>query len=731
MNVITILDIISTIGFSAAFVIVCRLGKNLLEPSCKLFLCLPLVVYILVGLSNCLEHGNITAYFDSYEDYFELLFTPFFLFFIFSFKIHCEVDERKQAEEDLRKSKNFLQSIIDGFPESLMVINPDYSIALANRSVRESIREKEQAVNCLNCYQINHNLNTPCDEAEYPCPVRQVLATKAPARVTHTHHYKKDGNEIIVDVIAVPLLDDAGNVIQIIQSSRDITERKQAEEERIRLSTAVEQADEAMTIVGSDGIIQYVNPVSEQLMGYSRDELIGKNMLDFERSSDQQQRYKEIWEAINRGSVWGGHVTEKKKDGSNCKLYVTVSPVRDQSGKITSFVSIGRDITKETELEEQLRQSQKMEAIGTLAGGIAHDFNNILAAIIGYTELSLADSLDGKTVRSNLEQILQSSMRARDLVKQILAFSRRSGHERKSLELHSVIKEAVKLLRASIPTTIDIRLDTNVQDATVMADPTQIHQVIMNLGTNAADAMQENGGVLEMKLSQVALNAETVKAFHDLQPGTYVKLAVRDTGPGIDPSVVDRIFEPFFTTKKIDRGTGMGLAVVYGIVKSHGGDITVESEAGKGSTFHVLLPKAENAIKEKKAGVKSLPTGNEHILFVDDEDVLVDVGKKILESLGYNVIAEKRSAEALETFRNDPDKFDIVITDQTMPDMTGYDLAKELIRIKPDVPIVLCTGFSENVSSEKAKAVGIKEFLMKPINRKNMAETIRKVLDDK
>ncbi len=388
-----------------------------------------------------------------------------------------------------------------------------------------------------------------------------------------------------------------------------------------------------------------------------------------------------------------------------------------------------RDITERKKMEAQYRQSQKMEAIGTLAGGIAHDFNNILAAIMGYTELSIEDSARGISVQHNLDQILKSAIRARDLVRQILAFSRKDMEARAPLQVSPLIKEAIKLLRATLPATIDIRETISRQSGLINANPTQIHQVLMNLCTNAAHAMSENGGVLEIGLSSVFLAERQAADYHDLPEGAYVKVTVSDTGTGIDPHFIDRIFEPFFTTKEFGKGTGMGLAVAHGIVKSCGGDIWVRSNPGKGTTFDVLLPELTDAALEAAPEPPPLLTGTERILLVDDEKMLLDVGQSMLKSLGYQPTVMLSSKSALEWFQKDPDCFDLVITDMTMPHMTGDKLAEKLMHIRPGIPVIMATGYNEKISEEIVRALGIKALIMKPFNRREISQTIRSVLD--
>jgi PAS domain S-box-containing protein len=377
-------------------------------------------------------------------------------------------------------------------------------------------------------------------------------------------------------------------------------------------------------------------------------------------------------------------------------------------------------------LEAQLRQAHKMEAIGTLAGGIAHDFNNILGIIMGYAELALLKISGDDPLTENLQQVIRASHRAKDLVKQILTFSRQSEYTPQPLQPALIIKEVLKMLRASLPSAIEIRSNLT-SNSLVEADPTQIHQVIMNLCTNAGHAMRENGGILEVSLRDVEFRDSSHHP--DLFPGSYVQLSISDTGHGMTPEVRERIFEPFFTTKGIGEGTGLGLSVVHGIIKSYQGAITVYSEPGQGTTFNIYLPRLEDRISPETQAVIFFPGGKERILFVDDEEALAELGRQALEHLGYAVVSRCSSVEALKAFAAQPEHFDLVITDQTMPQMTGTKLAQELLRLRPDLPIILCTGFSESISAERAKEIGIKDYIMKPLVISELAKTIRRVLD--
>ena len=390
-------------------------------------------------------------------------------------------------------------------------------------------------------------------------------------------------------------------------------------------------------------------------------------------------------------------------------------------------------LTEETiereRLEGQLRQSQKMEAIGTLAGGIAHDFNNILAAIIGFSEMVEEDIPLGKPSVQHVQRVINAASRGRELVQQILTFSRKTEHARHPVSLSSVTNETVQFMRATIPATIDILLDSGPTSDTILATPVEVQQILMNLVTNASLAMQQQGGILHVSIADVDLEPDSPVLEADMAPGEYLRLVVSDTGTGMTPDVVERIFEPFFTTREVGQGTGMGLAVVYGIVKSLHGNIQVESEQGVGTTFNVFFPKVRTDAIAETLSTEQSPGKRERVLFIDDEEFLVEWGQSLLERLGYEVTAMNDSTEAFETFSSDPSQFDLVITDQTMPGITGLNLAREILKIRPDIPVILCSGHSDAVTLDTLKEAGITEFLMKPLARKELAEIIRRVLD--
>jgi signal transduction histidine kinase/ActR/RegA family two-component response regulator len=419
---------------------------------------------------------------------------------------------------------------------------------------------------------------------------------------------------------------------------------------------------------------------------------------------------------------------EKARDELEDRVKERTAELERANRQLAHELKVRKSIEQErARMNAQLQQAQKMEAIGTLAGGIAHDFNNILSAVIGFTEIVLIDLPDKSAMGRNLAQVLKAGYRARDLVKQILAFSRQTEQEKKPIHVKLITSEALKLLRASLPSTIEIVRELKT-DAMVLADPTQIHQIVMNLCTNAGHAMARNGGTLTVTLCDCALDTQQADVI-GVTAGEYVCLMIADTGCGMPPEVVNRIFDPFYTTKNKDQGTGMGLSVVHGILVSYGGGIDVYSVPDQGSQFMVYLPVFKTSVSHKSETAPPLLTGNERVLFIDDEPFQVDMVSQILTRLGYQVEAISDSVEGLNLFANRPDAFDLVITDMTMPKLTGTQLANELLKIRPDIPIILCSGFSEAMARESAKIKGIRAYLMKPIVMEQLATTIRQVID--
>jgi PAS domain S-box-containing protein len=489
----------------------------------------------------------------------------------------------------------------------------------------------------------------------------------------------------------------------------------------------VDQAREGVAIITPEGLIDYVNPAFKRISGVDWQGTRGQSYYDV--LADEGFR-KKLQMCAAREETCSGRIT-RKRDGQPLELDVTFAPIRSESGAVINYLAVERDVTQEVRLEQHLRQMQKAEALGTLAGGIAHDFNNILNPIFINTELVLLDAPEASPMRPPLQLVLEAAERGKGLVKQIITFSRQKEHEAKPLKAEPLVKEALKFLRASLPSTVEIREKIERETKFILGDPTQVYQVVMNLCSNAAYAMREQGGMLEVSLAEVEVDEDMARLHPDLNPGPYLRLTVSDTGVGMTKEVLERAFDPFFTTKKPGEGSGMGLSVVHGIVRNAQGAITAYSEVGKGSTFNVFFPGVEAEESSVKVFPEPVATGRERVLLVDDEEVQVQSVRNMLERLGYTVVARTDSAEALSLFRKDPRAFDLVITDQTMPQLTGARLAEELLRIRPDLPVVLCTGFSEMVDSDAAKALGIRQFLMKPFSLRDMGETIRRALERK
>jgi PAS domain S-box-containing protein len=556
-----------------------------------------------------------------------------------------------------------------------------------------------------------------------------ILSGRDVAAVIH-RIVKKNGEIRWVSNTPVPCYDGEGNLLSYDGLVKDVTDRVLAEKEQSRLVAVIEQTDQGVMITDARGVVQYVNSAFEGMTGYRREEVIGRKPSILSSGYHTREFYRDLWAMISRGDTWSGQIICKKKDGSIHHVQTTISPMRDEKGRITNYVSVRRDITQNLLLQDQLRQAQRMEAIGTLAGGIAHDFNNILAAVLGYSELLLDEIPREGSAPEHLKQVIKAANRAKDLVHQILTFSRKVAQELRPVQVHTVVLEALKLLRASLPSTIEISEDVDADSGQVLGDASQVHQVIMNLCTNAYHAMREKGGVLSILLRRVNLERRQDQNPGGLPKGAYVRLTVRDTGHGMSKDTRERAFMPFFTTKPVGEGTGLGLSVVRGIAIGLGGAITMESEEGKGTSFDVYLPVLEMSLIEEAPGAKALARGNgERILFVDDEAMLSSLWFRRLSSLGYEVVVKCDAPEALAEFGAAPKRFDLVITDQTMPQITGLELAARILRICPDVPIILMTGYSDTVTPEMVSEKGVRELVMKPIMAADFSQIIRRVLD--
>jgi PAS domain S-box-containing protein len=515
-----------------------------------------------------------------------------------------------------------------------------------------------------------------------------------------------------------------------------VQQAHRAAEEKLRiLSAAVEQSPVSVIITDAGGDIEYANPKFTEVSGYPLDEVVGQNPRILKSGEMPAEAYRGLWEAITAGHNWQGEFHNKKKDGELFWERASISPIRDPEGKVTHFVAVKEDITGHKRMEEetraleaQLRQAQKMETIGTLAGGIAHDFNNLLQAIIGYGGMGLEDTPPGSRTHRHLRHILTAAESARDLVRQILTFSRQGIVERRRVRIDRVVNEVIALARATLPATIELRHAIDPECHQILADVSQIHQVAMNLCTNAYHAMRADGGVLEVSVGNVIITPELAAAHPRLAPGPYVRLRVADTGAGIDPIHLDRIFDPFFTTKGPQEGTGLGLSVVHGIVATQGGDIVVASEPGRGTTFDVYLLPAEADAATDETAAPQESTGNEHVLYVEDDPELAGLVEEILQRLGYRVTLSGDGAAALATILATQDSFDVVITDQVMPGLTGIGLAEKLRVARPSLPIILVTAFSDAISHDRLEELGIRTLIRKPVLAGELSDAIRRVM---
>ncbi len=642
----------------------------------------------------------------------------------------ADITERKQAEQALRESEEKYRSIIEFIGDAYYEVDLAGNMVFCNDATcRISGYTREELIG-MN----NRRYMDDATAKEVFKIFNKVYRTGEPASLSGWRFIRKDGKRIMVETQVSLVRNADGNPCGFRGYSRDITEKKKADaalvESEAKYRTVIENVKEGYYEVDLSGNMTYCNDAMCRMLSYSRNELIGMNnrrYMDEGTSAHVFRTFNSVYRTGDPVTVHGWRFLTK--EGTTRLVDTSVSLVKDSDGKPAGFRGIVRDVTERERLQMQSMQAQKMEAIGSLAGGIAHDFNNILYAIMGFTELALEEVPEDTVLRSNLETVLKSGHRAKDLVNQILAFSRQSRQEKRMVNVVPIAKEAIKFLRASLPSTIEIMRQLEPELRPIVADPTEIHQILMNLCTNAGHSMREAGGFLELTIENVDLEEADITLAPEIVPGPYLRMTVRDTGTGMAPEVVKRIFEPYFTTKPKGEGTGLGLAVTHGIVASYGGTVRVDSEIGKGSTFQVYLPSVEaQARRERRTADTAIPKGSERILFVDDEPTITRMAKRMLDSLGYSVVSLTSSLEALEFFRTRQDEFDLVITDMTMPRMTGIELVQEIRKMGSKIPLVLCTGFSELIPPNR-ETLGIDELIMKPILKKDMAEVVRRVLD--
>jgi PAS domain S-box-containing protein len=631
--------------------------------------------------------------------------------------LQAEVTHSHFIEADLSKQKETLQTLIDNIPVMLCFYDAAGRAKLTNREFGRLLGWSKGEAEDLDI--------APGKTRDAAAP--RAIDDSAADGIPGWREYSlrtRDGAALESSWATVRLSD--GGQIGI---GLDMRERNAAEVERLRLATAVEQAWEGMAIMDSKGRISYANSAFEETAGARRTDIIGAFYFDLLSGQDENRDLAEAArKTVEAGETWNAHLTRKKSTEQARELDIRITPIRDRSGNIISLLVVERDVTREVRLQQHLRQAQKLEALGTLAGGIAHDFNNILNPIFINTELVLLDAALDDESRSELELSLQAAERGRDLVRQIITFSRQKEKERRPSKIGPVVTEALKFLRSTLSTAIEIREHVGPETGFVLADPSQIHQIVMNLCNNSAYAMRETGGVLHVGLAEVEVDRDMATRHPDIKPGPFVRLTITDTGTGMAPDVLERAFDPFFTTKRPGEGSGMGLAVVHGIVRDYDGAVTVYSEVGMGTTFNIFFPSVPSKEIQTQETLEILPKGKESILLVDDEETQVQSMRNMLKRLGHRVVAKTDPEEALKAFRNDPSQFDLVITDQTMPRLSGAHLAEEILRLKPGLPIILCTGFSEKVDAHGAHSMGISRFLMKPFSIREMAAAINQAL---
>lgn len=637
-----------------------------------------------------------------------------------------DVSERKRAQEALQESERRYRTIFDNAAVGMALVDRHGRFLEVNECLAGFLGRTQEELKDLGIPTITHSEDVSKSMERHFAIVRgEVDGYRLEKR-----YVRKDGAVVWADLSVSALRNADGQFRAGVGIIADITARKRSDEVRRLLATAVEQAAEAILMVDISGTLTYVNPAFERSTGYSREEAIGMNVRELTSDVHDDDFFRHVWRTAIGGKVWSGHLTSVRKDGTSFEEEATVSPIKDGSGKIVSFVAVKRDVTKEMSLQSQLVQAQKMEAVGTLAGGIAHDFNNLLQVTLGYSELLLAEREKKDSEYSDLMKIFQAAKSGAELVRRLLTFSRQVDPKPVPLDLNREIVQVEELLRRTIPRMIDIRLELADDVARINADPTQVEQVLMNLAVNACDAMPE-GGTLTIVTTRSVLDEEFCETHVGARQGEYVLLTVSDTGHGMDRSIVERIFEPFFSTKELGRGTGLGLPMVYGIVKQHQGYILCRSRPGEGTTFEVYWPAIGSVAESRTDDIAIAPAGgHETILLVDDEQFIRDLAVKILSRAGYKVLTAENGREGLNLFAKERERIALVILDLNMPIMGGKDCLKGLQNIDPRVKALVASGYSSGVIKFQAEELGAKGFVRKPFRVRQLLRQIRQVLDE-
>jgi len=636
-----------------------------------------------------------------------------------------DVTGRKRAEIALQESELLLRSILENSQEVIFVKDRECRFLFMNPAgyrftglTPEKLLGRSKA----------DLVTDPAAAARFMADDRRVMESSLVETIEEDIG-AADGARHWFLTTKVARRDNQGQVIGLIGVAHDITERKRAEEKMKLQISALTAAASAIIITDRNGKIEWVNPAFTKLTGYSSDDVVGNYPRILKSGQHSREFYANLWQTILAGNVWRGELVNRHKDGTAYAEELTITPVHAADGQISHFVAIVQDISERRQFENRLRQSQKMEAIGTLAGGIAHDFNNILAAIFGYSHLLQEDVGENVAAREDIAELLKSASRAKDLVQQILTFSRPRDQKHQVIRLDTVVKEAAKFLRATLPAQVQIEMHLAADTPAVLADPTQIHQVTMNLATNASHAMEGRSGILTINLESVRPDATSVLAYPELRETTYARLTIADTGCGMDAKLMERIFEPFFTTKPVGKGTGLGLAVVHGIMQSHHGVITLESKLGQGTTFRLYFPAHAQADAVTTTATGNISHGHgERILLVDDEPALTATLQRILVRQDYQVTIADHPRAAINLCQQNPALFDLIITDFSMPDINGVEMARQIHALHPELPIVLASGFIPDLNQEELRAAGICELLEKPVSVDALGKVIQRVL---
>ncbi len=648
----------------------------------------------------------------------------------------------EQVKETLQEQKQLTENLIENSAAATFVLDAQHKVTMWNKACEELTGSASSAmVGTSNHWQAFYDHERPCladivlDAAIdrlsrlYPSFERSTLVPDG----LHAEgwYQNMNGHDRYILFDAAPVYDSSGEIHAVIETLNDVTRQKLSDEDLRLQSAALKAAANAIVITDLSGSIKWVNPAFSDLTGYTFEEAVGRNPRELVKSDVHDQAFfRKLWTTILKGDVWRGQIMNRHKDGSLYPEEQTITPVKDANGTVTHFIAIKRDLSEHQKMEEQLRQSQKMESIGTLAGGIAHDFNNILSAIIGYGQFTLMKMPADDQLRTYIESILEAADRAAHLTKEMLLFSRKQGSDRKPIDLNEVVARIENFLKKIIGEDITYKTVLNEEPLPLLADGHQLEQVLMNLTTNARDSMPQ-GGALTVTTAEITLDSDFVSAHGYLAPGSFALITVSDSGEGMDEATRERIFEPFFTTKEVGKGTGLGLAVSYGIIKQHEGYIAVYSEPGRGTTFRIYLPLVQPEAAEVilKPLEEDPVGGTEIILLAEDDDALRVLTKKLLTEFGYTVIEAVDGLETVARFRERNAEIDLILSDLIMPKMNGKEAIDEIRKIRPEIRVIFSSGYAPETLEEKVSLEKGVNIISKPVSPRELLRKVRKVLD--